>query len=461
MAASSSSLASTASSVESASLSVSKSCALFSSSSQATSVKLDRGNFLLWESVVLSLIEGNQLESHIDGTSSAPPRRLEQNNHFASLSIQPSVNAVQKDESMPRFADNSANRGGFLDRRTKPPDGSATAPFPLIIATHNVGGETEQRMNVVPTGISLTPQVVSTASPSTVHSVPRGVRSSHTDSHLNDSRDTSRDAGSSCQSESGASSSNLGQTNVAPLDQAPTASQDAVLNTQAQNCHPMVTRARDGIHKPRTGIFLNQSKYIQDLLRRFHMSDCAPASTPMVTGRQFSKDEGDPMTNVTLYRQAVGSLQYLTTTRPDISYSVNKLSQFMASPTDVHFQGVKRIFRYLKVALERSTPLIMRCCKEIRPDNHCRFPASKLYMYDSRSRTSKRDRFPKFGGMVSPKSAFDKFRYFKFSNDPKKLGIGMPLNVLKLKSKCFNDLSFIKDGLISPLNEYLQKELNS
>ncbi|KAF7841208.1 putative copia-type protein [Senna tora] len=78
------------------------------------------------------------------------------------------------------------------------------------------------------------------------------------------------------------------------------------------------------------------------------MFDCATSSASMVIGRYYSKDEGTRMRDVTLYRQAVGSLQYLTTTRPDIFCSVNKLSQYMANPIYEHFQGVKRIFRYLK-----------------------------------------------------------------------------------------------------------------
>ncbi|KAF7843961.1 putative copia-type protein [Senna tora] len=71
------------------------------------------------------------------------------------------------------------------------------------------------------------------------------------------------------------------------------------------------------------------------------MSDFAPVSTPMVTGRQFSKLEGSLMKDPSLYRQIVGSLQYLLTTRPDFAYSVNKLSQFMSEPTEEHYQGVK------------------------------------------------------------------------------------------------------------------------
>ncbi|XP_019431444.1 PREDICTED: uncharacterized protein LOC109338625 [Lupinus angustifolius] len=66
----------------------------------------------------------------------------------------------------------------------------------------------------------------------------------------------------------------------------------------------------------------------------------------MVTGRQFIV-EGEPISNPTLYIQAIGALQYLSNTRPDIAFSVNKLSQYMSSPTTDHWQGIKRIMRYL------------------------------------------------------------------------------------------------------------------
>ncbi|KAF7831623.1 Copia protein [Senna tora] len=102
------------------------------------------------------------------------------------------------------------------------------------------------------------------------------------------------------------------------------------------------------ISRNSSGLHLCQSKYTLDILRKFNMLDCAPVPTPMVTGRHFSKNEGEPMKDPTLYRQVIGSLQYLTNTRPDIAFAVNKLSQFLSQPTDLHFQGVKRILRYLK-----------------------------------------------------------------------------------------------------------------
>jgi histone deacetylase 1/2 len=67
----------------------------------------------------------------------------------------------------------------------------------------------------------------------------------------------------------------------------------------------------------------------------------------MITGRQYTV-AGEKMADPTVYRQAIGALQYLTNTRPDIAFSVNKLSQYMSSPTTDHWQGIKRIMRYLQ-----------------------------------------------------------------------------------------------------------------
>lgn len=100
--------------------------------------------------------------------------------------------------------------------------------------------------------------------------------------------------------------------------------------------------------RDKSGIFLSQGKYISDVLQRFNMSGCASVSTPMVTGKKFTAKDGKLMDDPYVYRRAIGSLQYITTTRPDISFAVNKLSQFLAAPTDVHSAGVKRIMRYLK-----------------------------------------------------------------------------------------------------------------
>ncbi|KAH9754624.1 retrovirus-related pol polyprotein from transposon RE1 [Citrus sinensis] len=98
----------------------------------------------------------------------------------------------------------------------------------------------------------------------------------------------------------------------------------------------------------KSGIHLSQSKYITDLLAKVHMQDSTPCSTSMLSEVAFTKTDSEPFSNVTLYRSTIGALQYATLTRPEIAFSVNKLSQFLSSPTVNHWQACKRVLRYLK-----------------------------------------------------------------------------------------------------------------
>lgn len=95
------------------------------------------------------------------------------------------------------------------------------------------------------------------------------------------------------------------------------------------------------------GLHLCQSKYIRDLLDKAHMSGAKGTGKPMVSSSKLSKGQGSPTIDGSLYRSVVGALQYITITRPDITFSVNKVSQFMQSPLDTHWKAVKRILRYL------------------------------------------------------------------------------------------------------------------
>ncbi|KAF2318126.1 hypothetical protein GH714_041478 [Hevea brasiliensis] len=100
-----------------------------------------------------------------------------------------------------------------------------------------------------------------------------------------------------------------------------------------------------------TSLVLSQQKYLEDLLRETNMLTSKPCATPMPTAPTLSKAMGSPHPHPEHYRQVLGSLQYLTLTRPDIAFSVNKLAQFMHSPTDIHWQAVKRLLRYLRELL--------------------------------------------------------------------------------------------------------------
>jgi hypothetical protein len=98
------------------------------------------------------------------------------------------------------------------------------------------------------------------------------------------------------------------------------------------------------------GILLSQEKYTQDLLTRADMLNCKAAATPLSTSKKLSGQQGEPLAaeDATKYRSIVGALQYLTLTRPDIAFAVNKVCQYLHSPTSSHWTAVKWILRYLK-----------------------------------------------------------------------------------------------------------------
>ena len=78
------------------------------------------------------------------------------------------------------------------------------------------------------------------------------------------------------------------------------------------------------------------------------MTDCNHVGTPVETTMKLFKDPEGRKVDSTLYKQIVGSLMYLTTTRPDIMYAVSLISRFMEFPKEIHLLAAKRILRYLK-----------------------------------------------------------------------------------------------------------------
>eukprot|EP00253_Pinus_taeda_P024037 PITA_24037 len=94
-------------------------------------------------------------------------------------------------------------------------------------------------------------------------------------------------------------------------------------------------------------IFLSQKKYMEDLLNRFGMIKCNPLTTPMEQNLNLTSIEGKEFEDETKYRQLLGSLSYLTTTRPDISFSVGILSRFTKKPREGHWSPAKRVLKYL------------------------------------------------------------------------------------------------------------------
>jgi hypothetical protein len=96
-------------------------------------------------------------------------------------------------------------------------------------------------------------------------------------------------------------------------------------------------------------IFLNQGKYAIEIMKKFDMLKCKSMNTPMETKLKLPIDTSSKLVDATLYRQIVGSIMYLTNTRPDVCFS---LSQCLVEPRRVHLDAAKHVMRYLKGTLD-------------------------------------------------------------------------------------------------------------
>ena len=108
------------------------------------------------------------------------------------------------------------------------------------------------------------------------------------------------------------------------------------------------------VHTSKQGIFINQQKYAKDLITLARLDNSTPVDTPLEINLKYRRDEGDLLSNPTIYRRLVSSLIYLTITRLDIAYAVNLMSQFMIAPQHHHMAGVIHIFRYILGTTERG-----------------------------------------------------------------------------------------------------------
>ena len=90
-----------------------------------------------------------------------------------------------------------------------------------------------------------------------------------------------------------------------------------------------------------------QSKYASNMLTKFGLGNSKHARTPIGTSVKISSDVSGKKVDPTLYRSMIGSLLYLTATRPDISFSVGLCARFQSVPTESHLQAVKRVCRYV------------------------------------------------------------------------------------------------------------------
>jgi hypothetical protein len=102
------------------------------------------------------------------------------------------------------------------------------------------------------------------------------------------------------------------------------------------------------IKQLRNGTFVSQGKYIKDMLNKFGMNEAKPISTPMGTNGSLDSDKSGSLVDQKMYRSMIGSLLYVTTSRPDVMFSVCMCARFQASPRESHLTATKRILRYLK-----------------------------------------------------------------------------------------------------------------
>jgi histone deacetylase 1/2 len=108
------------------------------------------------------------------------------------------------------------------------------------------------------------------------------------------------------------------------------------------------------VKKIKNSLLLTQEKYATDILDRVGMHNCKSAPTPLSSSEQLSLTDGTPLgsEDCTQFRSIVGALQYLTLTRPDLAFSLNKVCQYLHALTTEHWTAAKRIPRYVKDTLK-------------------------------------------------------------------------------------------------------------
>ncbi|CAL0307768.1 unnamed protein product [Lupinus luteus] len=106
------------------------------------------------------------------------------------------------------------------------------------------------------------------------------------------------------------------------------------------------------VTRNKSGMFLSQHKYAKEIISRAGTTSCKPSKTPVDTKSKVSATSGSPFHDPTLYRSLAGALQYLTFTRPDISYAVQQVCLHMHDPRIDHMSTLKRIIRYVQGTLD-------------------------------------------------------------------------------------------------------------
>nr|GEW26735.1 reverse transcriptase domain-containing protein [Tanacetum cinerariifolium] len=129
------------------------------------------------------------------------------------------------------------------------------------------------------------------------------------------------------------------------------------------------------------GIFITQDKYVGEIIKKFGIFSIRSSSTPMKTHKPLTKDENGEDVDVHLYRSIIGSLMYLTSSRPDIMFSVCACSRFQVQPKVSYLHAVKRIFRYLKGNPQQE---VVNFLTKIHVDNESAICVIKNFVHHSK-----------------------------------------------------------------------------
>lgn len=121
------------------------------------------------------------------------------------------------------------------------------------------------------------------------------------------------------------------------------------------------------VHRHQHGLFLSQKKYTTEIIERASLSTCKPAATPVDTKLNLSASSSPPYVDTSHYRSLVGALQYLTFTRPDITYAVQQVCLFMHDPRNEHMNDLKCIIMYVQGTLEFGLHVYPSSCSSLVP----------------------------------------------------------------------------------------------
>jgi hypothetical protein len=106
------------------------------------------------------------------------------------------------------------------------------------------------------------------------------------------------------------------------------------------------------IHQSKTGMFISKSKYLHEILERFNIINSKSSPTSVIMGLKLINEDKGFKVDPTMFKRLVGSLMYLTTTRPNIMYGVNLISRFMETPKESHWKAGKRILRHVNGTID-------------------------------------------------------------------------------------------------------------